>query len=45
MPDIRPFTSPSTIGLSQGIAGPDVEKLQEFLQRFGYLHIQPIPGL
>jgi peptidoglycan hydrolase-like protein with peptidoglycan-binding domain len=39
MPDIRPFTFPSAIGLSEGITGSDVEKLQEFLQRFGYLQI------
>lgn len=39
MPDIRPFTFPSTIGLSEGATGLDVEKLQVFLQHFGYLHI------
>lgn len=39
MPEIRPFTFPSTIGLSEGVVGSDVEKLQEFLQHFGYLRI------
>jgi hypothetical protein len=39
MADIRQFTFPSTVGLSEGITGSDVERLQEFLQRFGYLQI------
>ena len=39
MPEIRSFTFPSTIGLSEGVISPDVEKLQEFLQHFGYLRI------
>jgi peptidoglycan hydrolase-like protein with peptidoglycan-binding domain len=39
MPDVRPLTFPSAIGLSEGTTGSDVEKLQEFLQRFGYLQI------
>jgi peptidoglycan hydrolase-like protein with peptidoglycan-binding domain len=39
MPEIRPFTFPSTIGLSEGVTGLDVEKLQKFLQHFGYLRI------
>ena len=39
MPEIRSFKFPSTIGLSEGTTGPDAEKLQEFLQHFGYLRI------
>ena len=39
MPEIRSFKFPSTIGLSEGIISPDVEKLQDFLQHFGYLRI------
>lgn len=39
MPEIRPFHFPSTIGFSECAIGLDVAKLQEFLQRFGYLRI------
>lgn len=39
MANARAFTFPTSIGLSEGIANPDVQTLQEFLQRFGYLRI------
>lgn len=39
MAEIRPFTFPSTVGLSEGMTGSGVEQLQVFLQRFGYLHL------
>lgn len=39
MTKIHPFTFPSTVGLCEGTNGLPVAKLQEFLQRFGYLRI------
>jgi hypothetical protein len=39
MTEIHSFTFPSMIGLSEGVTGPDVKKLQNFLERFGYLRV------
>jgi peptidoglycan hydrolase-like protein with peptidoglycan-binding domain len=43
MPDTRPFTFPSSVGLCEGSTGPEVEALQAYLHRFGYLHIDSMP--
>jgi predicted Zn-dependent protease len=39
MPADKPFKFPSALGLSQGDHSQAVEDLQEFLRRFGYLHV------
>jgi hypothetical protein len=39
MPDTRPFIFPASVGLCEGSTGPEVEVLQAFLHRFGYIHI------
>jgi predicted Zn-dependent protease len=49
MPDTRPFIFPSSVGLCEGSTGPEVEVLQAYLHRFGYLHIDsmatPFPAV
>jgi len=39
MANFRTFTFPQKAGLSAGSTGSDVKMLQQYLQRFGYLHI------